>query len=453
MSSTHAGGVPRAPLVGLAAAFMGFAAYGSFVPFDLKRVALAEAVERFAATPYVPLAEASKTDLLTNVLLFVPIGFFLLGALAARSRRLGVAAWPFVVAAGFTFATAIEFGQIFVSGRTPSWNDVAAETIGTTAGAALWILAGPFVAGWFQAAGRSASPTDRLYRILGIYAALWLLLGLLPFDYTVRPQELAEKFRAGRIVLQPFGPGTTATDVVGTFLMAAPLGVFGLLWGRQKAPGHATLAGVLLGTAGAAVVEFAQLLAVSRVADVTDVLANVAGVGFGVWLGATLGHPLRAEPHRQVRLWPLVGLVAWTALLVIRHWSPFDFTADGHFLRSRVDLMLRVPFHSYYWGMPLFSFAEASTKFLLGMPVGALWQLTWSPPTARWRLIHSACGVVTASVLFTAIEVGQLALPSRVPDQTDIYIALAGAVAGIAAARSVATNVSVRGDNSRSLKR
>jgi glycopeptide antibiotics resistance protein len=436
MTDGGAAGISRRPLVGLATLFMAFAVYGGLVPFDFKRLAIHDAVAQFAAIPYVPVTQASKSDLLTNVLLFVPIGFFLLGALAAHSLRVALLVWPFVAAAGFVFAAAIEFGQIFVAGRTSSWNDVAAETAGAALGGAFWLLAGPRLATWVRAARHSPTPADRLYRILGVYGALWLVLGLLPFDYTIRPQELAEKFRAGRILLQPFGPETTAADVVRTFIMAVPIGAFGFLWGRHAGHRHPAPLGLAIGVAATAVVELAQLLAMSRTADVTDILVNIAGVGVGVWLGLTAGRRAAAPPGR-VKIWPLAALVAWIVLLTIRHWSPFDFVADGATARSRVDLMLRVPFHSYYWGMPINAFAEAASKFLLGVPVGALLQWSWLPAGARERRLLAIGIGLFSGMLFLAIEIGQVLVPSRVPDQTDIYIGLAGSLVGAQVVRLV----------------
>jgi VanZ family protein len=426
----HGVPVSRRPLVVLAAAFLAFAAYGSLVPFDIQRVTFHEAVARFAATPWVPLAHASKTDLLTNVLLYVPIGFFVLGTLAADSRRLALLGWPLVVCAALVFAASIEFGQIFVSGRTASWNDVAAQTAGAAAGGALWILMGSLVADWFRTARRSPSSADRLFRVLGVYVALWLVLGLLPFDYTVRPQELAEKFRAGRIVLQPFGPATTVADVVGTFIMAVPVGVFAYLWARQTHPGQAPLVGIVAGAAATAVVESAQLLAMSRTADVTDVVVSVAGTSLGVWLSLEVERQPTADHARGVRIWPLAALLGWVVLLAARHWSPFDFVADGAFARTRLELMFRMPFHSYYWGTPLNAFAEAATKFLLGMPVGALLQWMWQPSSVAARRLHVIGIALLAFLLFLGVELGQVFVPSRVPDQTDVYIAVVGALTG-----------------------
>ncbi len=135
------------------------------------------------------------------------------------------------------------------------------------------------------------------------------------------------------------------------------------------------------------------------------------------------------------RLWPLAALCAWCLVLIVRHWTPYDFVASGDFVRSRVPIMFRVPFHSYYWGMPLNSLAEALTKLLLAIPVGALLQATWMPGTVggrRWQ----AVGIVLLSAgLFLAIEAGQLLLPSRVPDQTDVYLGVFGSCLGMVGIR------------------
>src|SRR6185503_8252250 len=92
---------------------LGFAAYGSLVPLDLHRVPLDEAWRQFRHMALAPWSQASKTDALSNVLLFVPFGFFLGGAIARRSRRLALAAIPVVTLLALAASLAIEFSQIF----------------------------------------------------------------------------------------------------------------------------------------------------------------------------------------------------------------------------------------------------------------------------------------------------------------------------------------------------
>jgi len=423
----------RLALLSLAVLFVAFAAYGSFVPLRLRHIGLAEAVQHFAATPLVPLARASRSDFITNVLLFVPIGFLLLGAFANRSRGLAVALLLPVVAIGAALSVAIEFGQIFVQGRTPSWNDVVAESLGGVIGALVWVAVGSGVVEWLAELFRSESESDRVYRILGAYVGVWAVLGLLPFDFTVRPEELAEKFRAGRIVFAPFPEGWTLRDAGGTLLMAIPLGAFGVVAARTRRVAQPTVVGLGLGLAVALAMEVAQAFSFRRTADATDLLMNAIGVGLGVVLAARWsdGPTAAFDAGPRLRLWPIGAVLVWCGILVIRHWSPFDFVTDTSYIKGRIPQMLRVPFHSYYWGFAPYVLVDATTKLLMAVPIGALLQLIWQPQTRVWRWVIGIGIVALSGALFLGLELGQLMLPSRVPDQTDVYIGTLGALIGV----------------------
>ena len=423
----------RLALLFLAGLFVAFAAYGSFVPLHLRRMGLGEAVQRFAATPLVPLAHASRSDFITNVLLFVPIGFLLLGALANRSRGLAVALLLPVVAIAVALSVAIEFGQIFVHGRTPSWNDVVAESLGSFIGALVWVAVGRAVVEWFAALFQTQSQSERVYRILGAYVGVWAVLGLLPFDFTVRPEELAQKFRAGRMVFEPFPAGWTLRDAGGTLLMAIPLGAFGVVAAGTRRIAQPTVVGLGLGLTVALAIEVAQAFSVSRTADVTDLLMNATGVGLGAVIAARWSDRSTGafRSSSRLRLWPIAAVLVWCVMLVIRHWSPFDFVTETSYIKGRIPQMLRVPFQSYYWGFAPAVLGDATTKLLMAVPVGALLQLIWQPRTRVWQWVIGAGIVVLSGALFLGLELGQLMLPSRVPDQTDVYIGTLGALIGV----------------------
>jgi len=132
-----------------------------------------------------------------------------------------------------------------------------------------------------------------------------------------------------------------------------------------------------------------------------------------------------------VRLWPLAVLVLWLVVLVIRHWSPFNFEVTGHMFRSRAPGLLQVPFRSYYWANPFDALSEAITKVLLGLPVGVLLALSAPKPgrrTARW--LQAALITAAGLGIFGAIELGQVFLPSRFPDGTDVLLSSVGTCLG-----------------------
>jgi glycopeptide antibiotics resistance protein len=333
-------------------------------------------------------------------------------------------------------SVAIEFSQVFFSGRTPSWDDVVAQIIGACAGALVWIAIGPATTAWFAQAAGADSTHERLLRMLGAYVLLWVVLGLVPFDFTVRPQEIAEKFRAGRVVMRPFADHPGVETILSVFLRSVPLGAFALVLAVARRLNPAKLWALTIGIGVVGALELGQLMTVSRTASATDVVLGVAGVlaGIAVSAGAT-GERAGRSAAVRVRVWPVLLLLLWLVLIVARHWTPFDFRADGDFIRGRIPMFLQVPFSGYYWGNPLNAFGELTTKLLLGVPVGALLQAIYVPRTSagrRWQ----AAGILTAAFcVFLVVELGQLLLPSRFPDQTDVYIGTAGACIGMVAVR------------------
>ena len=439
-----------APLVRRLVLFAGFllcvafAWYGSLVPLQFKPLTFDEAVRRFLADAhYSPLARASGSDFVANVLLFVPIGFFLAGALADRSRSVALLVFPAVLGAGVALSVVIEFTQVFSSGRTPSWNDVIAESLGACGGALLWLLVGSRSVEWTAGALIARTAEERALRALSLYAGLWLILGVLPLDFTLRPAEVVDKLRSGRVIVSPLPPLsslTAATDSIATLLWAVPLGGLGVLTARRlRLPGIGP--GVVFGLLLVIGLELLQLLVLSRWTKAYDVTLGSAGVAAGAFIAARVLHSgaslRRAAGVSPVRFWPLAVLAAWIVVLLVRHWSPFEFRLDGAFVRGRLAMLLaQVPFQGYYWGDPLNALVEATTKVLLGLPVGAALQLTWWPVTnPTLRRVQLAAAATVAMLLFGAIEVGQVLLPERYPDLTDVLLGVIGSLGGVALAR------------------
>src|SRR5262249_8191840 len=138
--------------------FIAFAAWGSLFPFDFHAVPWSDAIARFWSAWDVPVSRWSRSDFVSNVLLFVPIGLFASAASAGRRASDALVAQPFraglrawsrpeglryrsglaVIAGSTALSTVIELGQAFVSWRTPSVVDVGAETIGAACGTVLW---------------------------------------------------------------------------------------------------------------------------------------------------------------------------------------------------------------------------------------------------------------------------------------------------------------------------
>ena len=123
----------RLHLATVAFAFVLFAIYGSWVPLNFHAIELSVAVERFESIRFLELRKISRADWVTNMLLFIPIGFFGAAVLTVDRGRLTamVAVIPVaLVSTGLSIA--IEFSQFWLPGRTVSQNDIMAETLGAS---------------------------------------------------------------------------------------------------------------------------------------------------------------------------------------------------------------------------------------------------------------------------------------------------------------------------------
>jgi VanZ family protein len=417
----------------LASLTAAFAAYISLVPFNFTwppDATLADAFHRLLETGLV-----SRSNFAGNVLLFCPFGFFGAGSVFSAPRRAAaqVIGAAVLVTLSVALSFAIEFVQVFVPGRTPSLADVTAQTAGMSIGLAGWLLVARDIHRW---AGRRRSDRKHgaLHLALLVFAAGRVVTMLLPLDVTLDLGLLAEKYRNGLIVLNPIGsPNLTWNALPATvadLLLSLPIGALACLWGMPQ--GHQRRAGpaLLLGWAIVAFVEAAQVFVLSRTADAGDWLVNAIGVAGGVWLTRRV-MPGQSGPAPAAASWiPIGGLAMSLAFYAFYNWSPFDFQLSGEFIRPRVPMILQAPFYGYYQNPEIKAVTDLLVKIALGVPIGLTlgWSIGVSGPPYR-RAVFAIASVMTA--LFVAVvEAGQILLPTRYPDSTDILLGLTGVLLG-----------------------
>ena len=428
----------RAWCAALAALAAALAAYVSLVPFQfVVPDEMPSIVDVLWTNGH--LGGMLRGNGLANVVLFVPFGFFAVGAgVGARSR-----AWPWalgmlvVATASIGTSIAIEALQIFVPGRTPALSDIVAQTVGTGLGAIGWMALGRQARVW---AGRFTTGHASVVRFaLGIYTAVYALYLVLPLDVTVDLGALAERYRDGRIVLSPHRSPALTWDLlpslISDLVMAVPVGACMVLVGTAQ--GARRPARALWLSMGLLVVgELAQVFVQSRTADVVDLSAAAMGAAAGVALGSSLaGHGARPAESSGVR-WALgLSLVVTTAFYVLYNWSPFDFSTSPDFVAGRLGRLLVVPFAGYYQNAEFKALSDATTKLALTVPFGVLLQLFVRPARLTRRRSATALLIGAAAVFFALVEFGQVLLPSRYPDNTDVLLAVAGVWAGMRVTR------------------
>jgi VanZ family protein len=422
----------------LALAFLGFAVYGSLVPFHLQPIPFAEAMNRFRDVLGQNVRVGSRSDWVANILLFFPLGFLLMAAACCDRPQLAAPAFPLVVASCVAFSGAIEFAQLFFPPRVSSINDIAAESLGALLGAVLWVLRGQRVTTTARRVWTGFGSRSTIILFLPGYLLFVLVIAALPLDFTLSPVEIYHKYHEGRVHLMPFARSDVgALELVDkcfwNVASLLPVGVLlgclpGRFWRREQSWPYVLGLGLLTASA----IEFVQLFVASRSCDVTDVVTGGPAVLAG-WVFALLHHRRQARRSGYARTsassplrWGL--LAAWLAVLMFMEWQPFDFTLNLHRAADRLHDVTLLPFLDYYGGDYLSTLDDFVHKFLLFVPLGAL--LPPSPPARAWRRA-GLVGWLVATGVAVVLEAGQLFLPTRYASVTDVLVASSAAWLGL----------------------
>ena len=415
--------------------YMAFVIYGSLVPLDFQPRPLSEALNSFSAIRYLDLGIGSRADWVANILLFIPLSFLLLGVFWPRQGigiRLLVSLLVSLLC--LMLSIGIEFTQLFFPPRTVSQNDILAEGIGTLIGIAAWWWKGDEIAAWIRHWRSLRGGANIALRLLWVYLFVLFGYNLLPLDLTISPVEIYHKWRDGKVILLPFGfyvkdNAQLAYNLLTDIALWIPVSFLWIMSGR-KSRRQAWVWAVVT----ASILEGLQLLVYSRVTDVTDILTAMIGAGAGVWL-SRYWHAKDQQAEQtgsyKVQWLGVVGLLAWLIALAVIFWYPFDFNLDRAFLRGRVEMFDRVPFHSYYYGTEFRAVTEVLHKVVFFAPLGILLAVIGLPishPSFRrlFFLFALAAMLMTAVV----IELGQVALPDKLPDSTDIVLECLGGLGG-----------------------
>jgi VanZ family protein len=442
-STTEVGGpTARRRLAAAALAYAAFVVYASLVPWSFRPIPLDQAIARFVAMPYLDIDLPLRADAVANILIMVPLGFLLAGALRAdRAGVLGDAAAALAVGLAATaFSAAIEFAQLFFPARTVSQNDILFEAIGAAVGLAVWVAFGQALTAWARAVAAERERPALAVKLLAAYAAVFALSQLMPFDLTISPGELARKWREGKLQPLPFRfpyPSLLrmAWDYGCDVVLAIPLGALATLGLTRPGTRRSTGRALALGAAAVAAIEFGQIFVYSRYASATDLVLGWVGVALGVGAAARLSGR-SADPPRARRSLAVAAVLGWAALVCAYHWYPWRFVAERERVLSGMAGLHRLPLASYYAGSKFHAWSDALRKAALAAPLGALLAVAW-PRAARAARLQA--GVLAASIgaFFFSVEVGQCFVPGRTPDSTDVITGTLAAWLGIWVGRRI----------------
>jgi len=341
---------------------------------------------------------------------------------------------------------------VFVPSRSSSVTDVVAAIVGTIVGLVGWRVLAADVARWSEQwivgdRARVVRAALAVYSLALIFVIFW------PLDITLDPSGLAHKFRTGGVVLNPLRSPAMSLGALPAmllaFLVAIPVGGWASVAGA-RGPRRSGVSAALLAVGLFAAVEAAQVLILSCRADSFEFIVNASGALAGVLLTAMLVRqadsvrPTSAELNRG-HIW-ILGLTASLVFYAVYNLSPFNFSMAPELIRDRIGDLVGTPFYGYYINPQFKALGDALTKISLGVAIGLFLQLWLGAQPMPYTRAASIAGVFLATVFLTAVEAGQVILPTRYPDDTDIILAVMGVVLGMWVVRAFGGLTHARGE-------
>lgn len=401
-----------------------FIFYATTIPWDF---AHAPTLEKVAWVPLWDTARGrlwSIPDMVQNVVLFLPFGFFGYLGLPFLKRRGPVLGTLLTALLGLSLSLFVESLQTMSAFRSPSATDLVTNFAGAGAGA---LAAGVYVV-WLQARFRALLQatlrTNPGLLIFAVYLVAVVAGSLAPFIPTLDIGLLRANVRSfldNPWGVKPVGALLTDGALFGALAYLCAVEVPTL---RRARPALLSAAFAAVAIGGLAfVLEGAQLVIVGHSPGVQDA---VVGAGCAVLAGLLVVALHRGEVTRANALGELTRRRPWLVLgfavlaPTLRALQPFDFVGFGAGLEE-IDSWQFVPFWALFRNLNLSTFRNVFEASAIYLPLGyALFALGRRP----------AFGFFVCLGLAELLEILQIPVANRVFDVTEgVYAGLMG-VAG-----------------------
>jgi glycopeptide antibiotics resistance protein len=334
----------------------------------------------------------SIPDIVQNVFLFLPFGFF--GFFVLRSVIL-------VTILGAMLSGSVELLQSMSPTRTSSMTDLCTNAGGSFLGAAVaWFIARPLetraLPGLQKLVRRQPGALVLMALIVATVFRAWA-----PFLPTLDIGALKQQVKG--FLADPWGPKSLELLLFDAVLYAG----LGVVWLRE------TRFGPLVWLYAGAL-EFGQFFIQGHSPALQDVAAAWFGIAVGTMFFKRTGSGPAREAGELTRRFPGVCIGFAVALPVLRALAPFDF---GEWSAPPANRF--VPFASLFGNVTAYTVANFFTIVAVYLPL------------AYVMLLRRRSVAVTAFACFalaTVLEIGQIPLVSRTFDMTEAMIAAASAL-------------------------
>jgi VanZ family protein len=336
------------------------------------------------------------TDLVLNILVYMPLGLLLVAGLAPKLRPLS--ALLIAVIAGTALSFTMETLQQFLPGRVSSVHDLGTNMVGTLLGGLMAAILSPQnpVGRWLWQWRHDRFRPDTLGNLMLLALALWALSQLSPLAPSLDIGNLRQGLAPiSRVLLD--GEALDLRQMSSYFTTVTALGLLTLLAARPRTP----VSGLFL--------VFVLVVLLLKIPVVSRQISLEALTGFAL---ATIAILSLSRLH-----WRLMAAVAALFFIVTFLIATLPAGPDP-----------AAPLRNFNW-MPFKGYV-ANIRGLAGIlenlvPFFALALVLRVLATDRWRTAALWWGGALVAVAVLGFEWRQQFQPGRYPDITDVLLAVA----------------------------
>jgi len=407
-----------------------FVIYGSLVPLAYQPMPFHRALMRFVDIPYLNIDMYAREDWIANMVLYVPMAYFgCMVWMRGISSRIVLSLWVVIICG--SVAVSVEFFQLYFPGRTVSLNDLIAEALGVLIGTGVFLLFGSkLIEIWrnFWSEGKNAVRAG-----IVLYALIYFLYVLFPFDFLVSLKEINAKLESGGYSLWRIKTGMPSTvsalKLMAEIVLVMPLGALLAVFGGWR---FKTAGVIIIGAAVGLGIECIQFFLVSGTSQGISILLKAFGFTLGYWMADKINTKtlpvliglLRRNGFVNL-LWFLfiIGLIAsnWV------HRGPLISISEA---LNRLENISFLPFYYHYYTSESKALFSVVGYLVMYLPVGVL---TCLRGVSYFEYIDKTLisrAFVLAGALAACFEFGKLFLSHARPDVTNLIIGPLGAVMG-----------------------
>jgi len=422
-----------------------FTIYNTLIPFRFEYSIneLGEQINSIQWTPYFTSdGRVSLTDIVGNIILFVPFGFLFCMLLLYRNKTNVVLK---TVLTGALLSFLIEFVQLFIAERNTAPHDFINNALGSGVGAVVASIYSGQVSRFARKIFYDLFKTKPFALIVVIIGAAQSISAIMPFTVTISVSGIKNSIKKTNLIpfdYQSFGKlflgAPNKNDLLPfdftvffeDFLFWMVLGYivmlcYRLYWRNFR---NAKVLMIIAPLVYFVMLESMQLFIVSRTTDINDVISSYSGLisGYIIFLliHSFINKPIKEETIDLLK----IPLSIYFIFILFAGLRPFDWTLSSEILAHDLTPGSLIPFYAYFTTSSLWNIFDLINSILYFMPISLFWSYKLRSKHKPYPYIY----LLTVSVGFLiglGIEFSQVFSAARVAEITDtISYALGGAL-------------------------